>query len=384
MRKLTHALALLLALAMFAADAGMLAVDSGGRGSVEAPPPSDEFPSWYPAAGVSVEIDSGTTIAGAATADGCASFPGSDDCNVTAPWGDGAIVYISSQPYLVVMGGGHSDGAYNGILKFGPLFGAGADTPTWSVFLAASSVGSVSANSGTYSDGRQAAVHSYNYFVGVGSTLYSMATDASYGGSAVDTDDVYAFTPAGQTALADNTVRTSKYGAAGHYGGRIFYISANANFDRLRIYNIAGNSWSSESAGDIAFSNYVAMAIDSTRGAALVSNGSDTVYWSDLAGTPDRATGKNDPSGYDQALDYDPDRDAFVSYVSGSLTIRELDASSLASGGNPSWTDRPFTGDDPPSSDAAGTFGRFAYVPELHGFVVAPSSSSSVYFFRSE
>jgi hypothetical protein len=346
---------------------------------------SSSNPSWYPSVGVCVEIDSGTTIGSAVRAESGNSYGGTDPDDTVEPWSGADIVYIGGQPYLVNGGGGHGDSAFNGMMKFGPLYGSGSDTPTWTTFLAPSATGDVR-NASTYLDGRQSSVHTYNNLVGVNDRLYSVRTEGYYSVGNADNLAFY-FTPAGQTSIA-NSIRTSNYGAAVDYDGKIYTIGGNAEFDRLRIYTIATDSWASESNADIALTNYVSGAADTTRGAILMLSGSGInggstsgAYW-DVA-TLTRRTSITRPSGQTYSLEYDPDRDAFVSYQSNSLTVYEADAADLASGSDATWTTRTFTGDTPAASPTNGTYGRFRYVPELKGYIVAPSLEGNVYFMRS-
>ena len=345
-------------------------------------PQSGTLPSWYPGVGEVVEIDSGTTISSAAAADGANSYPnGSTD--LAAPWCGGAMVYVGGQPYLVVEGGGHGDGSYNGKIKFGPLYGAGSDSPTWSTFLTASAVGDVQEGP-VYADGRQAANHTYDQLVGVGDRFYSMYTSA-YHQISNSSNRAFYSTPDGQVEITSNIGGGQGNGAYAHYNGKIY--GHGVGFDKLRIYDPANDIWASASETDTALYNYPSAAVDTSRGGLLIIGGqpgdSSTtgIYWdlSDFSRNVDR----NRPGGsWESAVIYDPDRDAFVSYAD-SLTVQEVDAASLAAGNNPSWTTRTFTGDTPASAVAAGTYGRFQYVPELKGYIVAPNSNSSVYFFRS-
>lgn len=342
----------------------------------------DTMPSWYPSVGAVAEISSGTTIGSSVRAEGGNSYPGTDPDDIVEPWSGGAIVYISSQPYLVVYGGGHGDSYYNGIHKFGPLYGPGSNSPTWSVFLAASAVGQ-NTNNATYLDGRQCSPHSYNMLVGVADKMYCLATNDN---DSTSSGDAFSFTPSGQSVLANNPT-TGQYGASAHYAGKLYYIGANTSFDRLRIFNIAAGTWSSESNADIAFGNYVRMAVDTTRGKLLVLGSNahaptgNGAYW-DLT-TLTRQVQIAGPSNDTASLEYDADRDVFVSYQSGSLTVYETSAADLAAGSGASWVTRTFTGSAPASSPTQGTFGRFRFVPELKGYIVVPNLETSVYFFRS-
>jgi hypothetical protein len=344
-------------------------------------PDINATPSWYPAVGVCVEVPLTQSIGAAIRAAGGNSYPGTDPDDITVAWSGAAIVYIAGLPYFVADGGGHGDSSWNGKILVGPLWGTGADTPTCSVWLAASAVGDIR-NASTALDGRQSSVHTYNNLCGVNGILYAMRTDGFYSSGSASAQ-AFSFTASGQTALADN-ISTGQYGASAHRNGIIYYIGGNGSFDHLRLYNIAGNSWSTDNDSDVAFGNYVSMAIDSTRGKLLVvggaSGGSTTgAYWDLTALT--RQTGIARPGGTN-SLEFDPDRDAFIAYQ-GTLTIKEASASVLAAGSGATWVDRVFTGDTPATATSNGVFGRFRYVPEAKGYFVIPALESSLYFFRS-
>lgn len=349
-----------------------------------------EFPSWYPEeSGVIVEIDSGTTIASAALADNADDYGGMNPQQLAEPWSGGTLVTVGGQPYLVVYGGGHADGAYNGFLKFGPLAGAGSDSPSWSVWLAGSGSSDVVQNTGVYTSGRQAAIHSYNSVIGVGEEIYVIGSWAYYGSLGGSTGASYKFTTSGQSSIEEFPGLDDygvAYGAGAYHDGKIYYVGGHSQFGPLFEYDIATDTWD-EDESSIAYGNYVAMAIDTNRGSILVTatsgGGSAGTYWRTPMSATGRLTGLTEPTGNVYGLLYDPDRDKFVSVVSGSLTVRELDAATLHGGSAPSWTDRTFTGDTPSSASSNGVFGRFCYVPQLKGYVLVPTSTSSVYFYRA-
>jgi hypothetical protein len=247
----------------------------------------------------------------------------------------------------------------------------------------------------TYSDGRQAAIHSYNLPIGVGDTVYVLGTDAMYvnGGH---TNNSFRFTSSGQTTIATNSLRGNNfYSADVHYNGYIYncYGSGQGGFSDLVVYNIAANSYSIQNGGggQLATNGYVSAAVDTNRGRLLVVSPSGSspmagyIYFSlaNPAAPSGRRTVSSVPSGYNNSLLFDPDTDQFVSLVSGSLQVRTLDAASLAAGGSPTWQTRTFTGTTPASGHGTGTFGRFQYIPELKGYLVCPTTASGVYFYRS-
>lgn len=354
------------------------------------------FPSWYPAsAGTVVAITPATTAGAAARADGANSYGGTDPDDIFDVWSGGALATIDGQEYLLAYGGGHGDSSYDGILQFGPLTGAGSDTPDWSVFLSGCGAANVQF-AATCSNGRQTSIHSYDNMEAVGSTLYVLSTSEHYA-SANSTSDAYSFTSSGQTSITNgpfgtggSTRLTTAYSPADN---RIYVVVGSSTSDILRYYDIAGNSWGSI-AGSETLGLFSSMAIDTTRNALLyvrangASSGSanSTIYYDIDAAT--RQSGKNAPANFFAGVLYDAGTDEFVTVIDNSLTVQRLDASALStSGGNPSWTNRVFTGATPaagPTCTGCGAYGRFQYVPALKGYIYAPSLEADVYFYRSQ
>ena len=340
-------------------------------------PQSGDMPSWYPAVGEVVEIDSGTTINGACSQTGT----GLGYSGITSAWSGGTVVYVDGKPYLCVSGCGHSDGQFNGILKFGPLYGGGSDSPTWSTFISPSADGDANSTH-VYDDGRLAGNHTYNADIGVGDRYYKMAHDGGDANGGSGTQAAYYTSSEGQVNITSNPRTGGEAICTGHWMGKIYCMAGGSQFDELRIYDIADNSWSSEGVSR-AFSNYMKGAVDTNRGGFFACGGGQytgSAYWQlpSLSVT----TSITGPSNSNNTLLFDPERDVFVSWTGGK-SVTETDAANLYNSGTVSWSTRNFTGDTPSSGEAAGTYGRFGYVPELKGYIVAPNSNSSVYFFRS-
>lgn len=342
------------------------------------------FPTWAQgASGTITVINSGTTLYSSTMAAGASDPAYNWQSDSMQAYSGGALVNVSGVPYLVCKGGGHTNGKWNGAIKFGPLAGVGSDAPRWSAWCPASAPGAVRDTLATYTDGRQAAVHTYGDLVGVGNTLYSMQTDGTVGGSSITYNDAFKVvdgSPPVESPIANN-ITTGKYGAAAHYNGKIYYI-AGITDSTLRVYDIASNTWSTV-AGSVSYNdNYPALAVDTTRGKLLMV-ATNCWYWDLLAGTaPREVLGVTDPTG-DNCVEYCPTRDAFVIPVNGAAQVKELSASSLASGGNPSWTTRTFSGTAPTGLDHYGTFGRWRHVPALAGYILVPNSNSHVWFFKA-
>jgi hypothetical protein len=348
-------------------------------------------PSWWPANNTVASITLGSSahsVADAATA-------------LTVSLGaysGGALATVSSDPYLIVKGGGHTDGSWNGSIKIGPL---NSSSMTSTVFLG----GSSSARTGpTYADGRAAASHTYNNLVGVGSTVYEVGCDA-YWDNANGADILSAYTPSGETTLATPN-RVGFYGAAAAYSGYIFYMESDFNGGtcQLRRYNISGNSWDTEPSAGITNQydvpsgvnwGYTALAIDSSRGVAMMMNNQISVGWRTLTGTIARRTGANivGSGAYDMQLCYVPTYDRYVAIYRQTRTISYLDAGTFStwvtSGGTaPSWSTTTLSGSTPIAPDANTNFiaGRAQPVdfPGLGGgiFYYPSPTNTNLYFYR--
>lgn len=350
-------------------------------------PQSGAMPSWYPgSAGVIVDVESSNTQRAVANADGASGFSGSDDGDILEPYCGGCLAYVGGQPYGVFRGGGHGDSGYNGIIKFGPLYGAGADTPSWSLFLPASD-SSDELNAELYDDGRLGASHTYNTLVGAGEQVFLVGSDYHSQSGNSNTTRMASFTPRGETLLSNRPASDAQAGAADYYQGKIYSIGAQDQFDKLRIYDIATDTWTSEPGSTFAFDDYCVLAIDTNRGKILAFDNSQQYtgpkYW-DIA-TLSRANRTfSTPPNFSFSLQFDPERDVFVSFQSGtSKTVYELDAAAVAANGTMTWTSRTFTGDTPAAVNSLSLYKKALYVPELKGYIRMPDADSAVHFFRS-
>lgn len=378
----------------------MATADKTIRFSVAAAP---SMPSWYPASAgaiinLSQTLSDTSTQRSVALAVGAGSYPGTESARLD-PYSGGALVYEAGRPFLHCYGGGHSDGSWNGTIKYGPVFGAGSNAPTWSLGAAPSALGAVrqctSGNGNTtYTDGRVPANHTYNWLVGIGARLYAIGASAYYGDGNVgmfrphwyDTDT----STWGLAAnAAPNTGSTGTGGGGAAWNGRL-YIYHGADFlHPLKIMDLGTDVWSVEPNADTYVSGDSAMlAVDTRRGALLVmgsSSGPVGIYWPTL--TPPyagrRQTIPRPPSTATHSMVYDYDRDVFVIPAAGSRDVYECSASGLAAGSNPAWTTRSFTGATPAAQAGTGTKGRFQWVSELKGYLCVPSALSDVYFYRA-
>lgn len=366
---------------------------------------ASSMPSWYPAtAGTIINLSQvlgdSSTQRSAAVAAGAVSYPGTSSANLDA-FGSAALIYESGRPYLHMHGGGHNDGSWNGTIKYGPLFGAGSNSPTWSVGIqpsalanvrscTATSPASVGAGS-TYLDGRMPAIHGYNGPVGYNGRLYLPRADAIYSSGQVNMQAYYVDAATSvQTLLpvlpAGSANDNGYNGTAADFYGDTMAVWTNANgWSQLKILNALTETWTVEpNAVAALFGDRMFAKFDQRRGAFLAHSRTAAhagLYWPSVTPATTRRSGINQPSASDSGtMCYDYDRDVFVVPVAGTLNVQECDAAALYAGGNPSWTTRSFAGVTPPSAVYSG---RFQYIRELRGYIAVPSATSSVYFYRS-
>jgi hypothetical protein len=364
------------------------------------------MPSWYPASAgqvidLSAALGQSTTIFSFLDAlNVFALYPSGTDSRRIDIYSGGALIYESGRPFIHAFGGGHNDGSWNGTMKYGPLWGSGANTPVWSIGATPSPPGSIvfGSSTGLYADGKPSSQHTYNLLVGIGSRMWCPAPGVSYSNGSVNASgpptphywesatDTWTFpaypaypTPPGVGAGGGVTA----------YNGNLYLYKNPGDPQRLRVFNIAAGTWSMDSNDTTLAGDSTALAVDTRRGALLaIASGTayDTgAYWPNLANLSiARRTGiAAPPSLISVSLEYDYDRDAFVVPSTSAASVFELSASSLASGGSPSWTTRTFSGPTPTNTGPQGLAGRFRAIPELKGYISVPGSQSSVYFYRS-
>lgn len=366
------------------------------------------MPSWYPAtAGTIINLSaalgqstSSFTLLDSLGVNGTTYPAGTYDSRRLDPYSGGALIYESGRPFLHVYGGGHDDGSWNGTTKYGPLWGSGADTPTWSVGASPSPSGSIvfGSSNGRYADNNPSAQHTYNLPVGVGSRMWMPMPGISYSNGSTNAsgpstphywdsvDDTWTY-PA--YSAAPTPPNGGGGGGAAHFNGNIYVYKPPGDPQRLRRLNLTTGVWTMDTVDTTLAGDSSPVAVDTSRGALLVSATSSTydsgAYWPNLAnfqGT--RRTGIAAPPSYaSRSLVYDQDRDVFVVPSTTTAAVYELSASALASGGSPSWTTRSFTGPTPANWGPQYTCGRFQYVAELRGYVCVPGATSAVYFYRA-
>ena len=335
-------------------------------------------PSWMPSVGEIAAIGS-NTLDNVVDADllGTSGHIGTA-YEVMANWAGGALVYKSGLPYLFVNGGGHGSCSINGIYSFGPLT---SDTPVWAIEKAMSRTAGPS-DADYYSDGQPNSTHNYNQLVGVDDSMWMIGFDGKWSGgfdsSAVDKYDSTAGSWDGSGSHPSVTRGSAIHGSTAYADGKIYYVGGNNAGGTQGIFTIATNTWQSLSSD--VFLNYPASCYDSARSRIVTWVSANQWRTTDTA-TNAVATGSTNslPGGTIRSLEYDPDRDRYVMAGRGNRDVYELHPTTWQ------WSTRSFTGATPVAghTENNGHYGRFRYVPELKGYIYAPSQASQVYFYRS-
>ena len=358
-----------------------------------------DFPSWYPAVGAIADISSSTQrdfLSAYGVSDGSTNYPARTyQSNMLDPYSGGVLLRESGIPYFHAMGGGHDDGSWNGTCKFGPLYGAGSDTPAWSIGAPASIPSVIQIGVGVYSDGKPASQHTYDCIDGSGSCIYAGKISAFYGNPAGGQTTPYRWDSSTNTWTIWN-VSPPFYDSTGHgggaavyYNGKIFYYEGAGYAHPLKAFDINSQTWSQESGDSFVYGDTM-LAFDSNRGALLALGHNSTVravYWADISNFPNntgrRTTVSTSVDTDSSSLVYNPDEDIFVVPIPGTQSIQYISAATLAAGQSGTWSTRTFTGATPSAQKDTGTFGRFQYIPELKGYINIPKATSHVYFYRS-
>lgn len=343
-----------------------------------------------------------------------AAYPGTGDVqSQVESWSRGLVVYIGGEPYLACRSGGHLDGAWNGILAFGPLT---SDAPTWQIIAnSASAVADVIANSNYYADGRPAADHGYGLGVYLPdqNQLLLAGLAAGYGGSAIDyrTFDAFDFgSGSWDVSSYDNSpaIGSNQQGVAvwDPVNSRVLYYLGKSSYpyDALRAFDpiaTPGGQHTSVSAGGGAgpYQPASALAFDTSRGHAMfLDNYSDTFkLFDDIGNTsvgPATITLSGD-TGITTlgrvGLIYNPDIDRYIAYrddVGDTKSIYIIDPTPYDSGGSLNWTATKVTPSGgatpvPGSQDGTGIYNRFQYIAnaDFGGYVMFSDYNGDVMFW---
>ncbi len=323
------------------------------------------------------------------------AFPGAGA--IMLAWGGG--VYDSGRDQLVVWGGGHNDYSGNEVYAFGPLTGV---SPAWKRLTNPSNP---PANNTRFApDGRPVSRHSgavLDYMPAPFNKMISCGIPGQYsnGGSAAGVD-LFDFTINGMTGepwSVGATPPSTEYatGATCAYNPatqRVWFQDAGSSRNRLQQYNPITNTWTAHAYNQPIGSTVA--AIDPTRNLFVWLEAGLGVRVFDLNNpdalpyTPITSGVANPQTALAPGFVYDPVNDRFVSWHGGT-TLYSLSIPSNPKTGTWTWAIIPLdagntvTPSGPTMSGSGyetGTYGRFRYVPSLHGVVVVSATDQSVYF----
>jgi len=320
--------------------------------------------------------------------------------SVMMAWSGGA--YDSDRDQLIIWGGGHTDYAGNEVYAFGPVTGS---NPQWRLLTQPSDPPADNTPYG--SDGRPVSRHTYNlltYLPAPRNKMMSCAIGSQhsngYSNAAVDLFDLtvngMTTNPWSRAAAAPSTsYALEAFCIYDPVDQVVWFHDAGSNNARLQRYNPSTNSWTAHA--QFNFSPDYTPAIDPAHHLLVATgNGGGVRVW-DLS-APDNQSFMvttsgpgNVESGKAPGFVYDPVNHQFVGWSGGS-GVYALTIPANPKTGTWSWSQIPLAGDNSvvPTTVAGlsrlgyvtGTYGRFRYVPGVHGVIAVNATDESVYFFK--
>jgi hypothetical protein len=315
-------------------------------------------------------------------------------------WSGGCVAYVRGQAYFCIFGGGHAIGPDNSIYAFGPLFGTGSDTPAWSRLGPQSPDSAVRDCQQRYADGRPSARHSIDLCYGKGyiMLLWQNARYCSGGGTTpgIDAFDV----AAGEWDQAKSPPRTHQNHnlpdvthspGCFHPHDGLFYAKGSGSgfgsYDPVsRVFNDIEPSGPTQASDSFMCTlgprDYLFCARASGDPSIRINTKTGACQSWATSGFPGRT---ESAFAYDSARDriYTPTTGVssnISGQPAGSKTVAWFNAGATSS---PTWVAETFNGDTPDQQVSTGTYGRWAYIPELRGFVLNNGYDSPIYFYRT-
>ena len=323
------------------------------------------------------------------------AFPGTGA--VMVAWSGG--VYDSGRDQLVIWGGGHADYSGNEVYAFGPLAGT---NPTWKRLTNPSNP---PADNKPYApDGRPVSRHTMavlDYLPTPFNKMISCGIPSQYSnGYSASGVDLFDFTINGMTgqpwsvgAAAPSTEYASMAACAYNPATqRVWFQDAGSSRSRLQQYNPTTNTWTAHAYNSPVGTTIA--AIDPTRNLFVWLEAGVGLKVFDLNNpdappyVPATSGVANPQTAYAPGFVYDPVNDRFVAWHGGT-TLYSLSIPSNPKTGTWTWAVIPLDGGNtvtpsvPTTSSGGyetGTYGRFRYLPALHGVVVVSATDQSVYF----
>jgi len=321
-----------------------------------------------------------------------------NNASVMAAWSGGTLVYISGEPYLAVMGGGHTDGWDNTVFLI-PL--GDVTTPGWFKGVGSySSSGDTVYNdaNGIWADGRPSPPHTYGK-IAFSSTLGAfvlVGQSAWWSAAASSGRQMHAYDLSGEAWLqtggaSDLPLHTDVGGSLSGCVVRnpatdqfIYIDSGTANL--LRLQASTASSWTQNDTGvSIDNGDQTSWCYDTLRDRIVgfgdgIARKVEGAFYLPRPCVPQDisdsgvAGGTAMQSAAAPGFVYCEDIDRYIAW-NGGLTLYFLHPETFV------WTSTTYTGDNPGSAQTNGTFGRFQYVPERQCCVVVNSTTGGTYAF---
>lgn len=315
---------------------------------------------------------------------------------ILVPW-CGACYNADGDELWLPLGGGHNDYGGNEPYKLA----LAQEVPAWSMVRPPSgAIGNLLTTndgqeaSGVYSDGRPRSIHSYNkpvWVPGVGPYIAAQG-NTWYSGQA-GTNRPIAIDP----VTGEGTLKTAcpaslpyRINAGCHdptRGTQGSIWSRSSGTAKMQRYDVAADSWTIDLGSSAGPTNYLGMAYMPEHDCILISAGDGWRVFDcqTYAYTSPTFSGSS-PLSVGSCQPIWINGKAYAWNNSSDTT----EVTRLTPGANPrtdTWTVDTLTVDGgntvtPAARQANGTYGRFAYSPNLGIFVLVNSTSGAVHFFR--
>ena len=330
-------------------------------------------------------------------------IPGSDGAGGAAAgaWGGMAVDKATGKIYYD-SAGGHHDSSDNRVVMFDPH----ATTPAWVQLSAPSAIGDIVEDQPYYLDGRPTSRHIYSYLHHSPQNNRLMHSFCRFAwGNAQDFNKMDGFDLATNTHDPAGTHPDT----TGHaYGPCIDHVHGKVLYNSMQLYDVVAKTWGAAGSGSIPFRYPVSYGIDDNNFFTLMWGGGET----DTSSAPlnasiipsstlvQAAVTFNASAAYTQFLseklvpgsplvcvgycgmDYDSinNRHGWYSGHAGREGhFYEIELTGAVA----DMTAPALTGVAIPTTPSSGINARVKYLPTLKGFVLSPTGTGKLYYFRT-
>lgn len=344
---------------------------------------NNQMPSWAANATINAWAQISGTNLSAITYD---PLPAGNIARKVDAWCSMSLDTRTSRLYQAA-GGGHTDYAGNEV----EVLDLTKESPAWATLLAPSAS---QQNGSYYSDGRPTSRHNYHgSHVNEFDNRIMLFGGAQYSSGAI-LNTVDSFNLSGNSYNAASTHPNIPSGIVGaevrptcmdprNGDVYIFGGSSSSNIASVVKWTRSTNTMGSvTSLGGGAADREACACWDSTRNVIVMIYGNTMRTYNPASGVFSSATITGatitSPGSFEgNSTVYVPALDAFLHYLgTGGGTVYSINASTLVA------TNLSTTGGSSIPSGAHGSWGRFRYVPQLHGVVYVPTHASNAWFLR--